>query len=435
MAVAANAPVVERGHAGVGPSGYRSYYQLGIEEVVDLTWPTAVKVYDRMRRSDSKVSSSIRAMMLPILGADWRIEPRNARAEVVERLADDLGLPIANEEPRPRVRTRDRFEWAHHVRQAMLSRVYGFMPFEIVGRIDDAGFWRIRKLAPRMPHTLTTRGIRVASDGGLEGIEQRSPARQPGQLTVPGPAFIPVSQLVMYVHDREGYDWWGTSILRPVYRDWLLKDGYHRIAAIGVDRHGAGVPIYTDSPEGNAEEAAAGQALAEGYRSGENAGGRIPNGAAFELKGVEGNLPKILDYIRYHDEQIAANTLEMFSSLPSAPNGSRALGSALVDFFTLALNGHARDIADITTSHVVEDWVDYNYGPDEPAPAVECAVIGSDQRLTAEALARLIQTGAVTPDEALQRHLRRYYRLPDPSAAEPAVDVGVDEPVSEEEQS
>lgn len=422
MPATVEAPVAERGHAGVGPHGYLSLYHASIDQVVDLTWPTAVRVYDRMQASDSKVASSIRAMFLPILGAQWRVNPRLARDEVVERFADDIGLPIANEEDRPLARTRDRFSWSFHLRQALLSRIYGFMPFEMVFRPPDAeGFFRLRKLAPRMPHTLTARGLRIAQDGGLEGIEQQPAPRRPGQsANGRGPVFIPVDNLVMYVHERVGYDWWGQSILRSVYRDWLLKDTYHRIAAIGIDRHGAGVPIYTDAPPDEQDpaaakaEAVAGQKLAEGYRVGENAGGRIPHGASFELKGVEGELPDILAYVRYHDEQIAANTLEMFSSLPSAPNGSRALGTALIDFFTLALNGHAADLADVTTNHVAEDWVDFNYGPEEPAPAVECATIGADQKLTAEALGRLIQYGAIKPDATLRRYLRRYYRLPDP---------------------
>lgn len=411
----------EIGNAGLDTGyGYRAGRIVGAasmsfvgqtaEEVVDLTWPAAIQTYDRIRRSDSKVASSLRAMIAPILGADWRINPRNASEEVTRHVAEDLGLPILGDEAQQPNRTRERFDFGYYLRHALLSRVYGFMPFEQVYRLDEAGRYRIRKIAPRMPHTLTMDGIQIAKDGGLLGIEQhKTTDRRQTQ-------FIPVSRLVMHVHDREGYDWRGQSILRPIYRDWVLKDHYHRIASIHIDRNGAGVPIFIDPEPGTVdnptEAAAAGQQLAESYRAGSSAGGRIPHGAQLLIKGVEGSIPQILDYIRYHDEQIAANTLEMFSSLPSAPNGSRALGSTLVDFFIRSLNAHAYDIARITTAHVVEDLVDHNYGPDEPAPAVEPAEIGAEQQLTAAALTQLIRAGAITPDQSLEAHLRRFHRLP-----------------------
>lgn len=406
-----NPPTSEIGNAGVTGRGMgQGFARSPIDEVVELTWPLAVRAYDRMRRSDSKVAASLRAMLLPIMAADWRVIPRQAKPEVVERVADDLGLPIINDDERQPSRTRDRFDFAFYLRHALLSRVYGFMPFEQVYRIDPDGFARIRKLAPRMPHTLTYNGIRVAPDGGLAGIEQ---------YPVSGSArtvFIPVDRLVVHVFDREGAAWHGQSILRPVYRDWLLKEHYHRIASIAVDRNGAGVPIYTDAGSLDDEEAkaeaAAGQKLAESYRAGQNAGGRVPKDAKFEIKGVEGTTPDILEYVRYHDEQIAQNTLEMFSTLPSAPNGSRALGQSLVSFFTTALNAHALEIATTTTNHVIEDWVDINYGPDEASPAISSGEIGAEQQLTAMAIKQLIDCKALTPDPELERYLRRYYRLP-----------------------
>lgn len=403
-----DAPDRERGHSGVDRRGYGlTYLRPSIDELVELSWPTAVRAYDTMRRRDSKVSSTLRSMFAPILAADWHIDPRQARPEVVQRLADDLGLPILDARMEAPKRTKDRFDWHFHLRHALLSRVFGFMPFEQVYRIDGDGFARIRKLAPRMPHTLTSRGIRVAEDGGLVGIEQVAPARG-GK-----PVFIEVERLVMYVNDREGANWHGQSLLRAVYRDWLLKDHYHRISAIAIDRNGAGIPIYTDSDRATPQEATAGQELAESYRVGESAGGRIPHGATFELKGVEGDLPDILAHVRYHDEQMGQNVFDMFSSLSGAKNGSRALGGTLMDFFTLALNSHAGDLAAVATNHIVEDWVDLNFGPDEAAPAIGCAEIGADQEPTAASLHQLLKVGAITPDPALERHLRRVYALPE----------------------
>lgn len=411
------AATTELGHAGVIPMsvsspGVQQWLDAPVEEVADLTWPFFVRTIDRIS-NDSKVSSSLRAMFLPILGADWRVNPRRARPEVVEALADDLNLPILGDDDRQPQRTRDRFDWPFFLRHALESRRYGFMPFEQVYRVDPGGMFRIRKLAVRMPHTI--RDIRVARDGGLEAVIQE-PA--PGQLgaQLAGGIAIPVDRLVMFVHERRGYRWHGTSLLRSVYREWLLKDHAHRIAAIAMDRNSVGVPIYTsadpDKVEDPQAEAAAGQRLAESYRAGEAAGGRVPHGALLDLKGVQGQVFPLLDWVHYFDAQIAGNVLEHFSSLPSAPNGSRALGTSLIDFFVRGLNAHAEDVATTISAHVVDDWVDANFGESEPSPAVECGEIGADQQLTAVAIKQLIDAKAITPDPALERYLRRYWHLP-----------------------
>lgn len=399
-------PTTEIGHAGVS-SAYGFPYQPTVrEDVVDLRWPMSVRTWDRIRRSDSKVASSIRSMLLPILSADWRIDPRGARPEVVERVADALNLPILGDDDRKPARTRDRFDWPFHLRHAALSRVWGFTPFEQVYRIEDDGFATIRKLAVRMPHTVQE--LVVAADGGLDGIRQTATGRTPK-----GP-LIPIDRLVMYVHDREGYDWTGNSILRPIYREYLLKDHAHRIGAVHIDRNGAGIPIVNDDPDATdkAEEAAANQKIASAWRAGSNAGGRLSAGAQSKIMGVDGQTPDIIAFIRLYDEAMAQNVLDNFSSLPSAPNGSRALGTSMVDFFTRGLNAHSQDLAVTATNHIAEDLVDVNWGAGEPSPAVDCGEIGADQQLTATALKQLVGAGAIIPDPALRAYLRRWFNLP-----------------------
>jgi hypothetical protein len=421
------APTTELGHAGVdtaaGHYGFAYQSSLHREDVTDLMWPRSIRTYDRIRRTDSKVSSSIRAMLLPLLSADWRIDPRGARPDVVQRVADSLNLPIIGDDERPPTRTRDRFDWGFHLRHALLSRVWGFTPFEQVARALPDGFIGIRKLAVRMPHLVGN--LQVANDGGLEGIWQKSVGSTGRGV------FIPVDRLVMYVHDREGADWRGQSILRAVYREFLLKDHAHRVGAVHIDRNGSGVPVINDDPEAAdpATEAAANQRLASAIRSGAQAGGRLSSGANLKIHGVDGSTPDIIAFIRLYDEAIAQNVLDNFSSLPSAPNGSRALGASMIDFFVRALNAHGNDIAQVCTAHVVEDLVDWNWGVNEPAPAVVHGEIGADQQLTATSIKQLIDSRAITPDPALEAYLRRYYKLPAIGAADvPATaDGGTDQ--------
>jgi len=372
------------------------------EETPELRWPLSVAVYDRMRRQDAQVTSVLRAVTLPVRRTTWRIEPGDARPEVVELVATDLGLPVAGQTDRPPpLRTRDRFSWSHHLQTALLMIAYGHSYFEQVYRLDG-GFARLRKLAWRPPRTISA--VNVATDGGLESIGQYAPVgAKSAELT------IPVSRLVAYVHDREGANWLGNSLLRPAYKHWLIKDRLLRIQAQTIDRNGMGVPLYKGAE--NEMTLDAGKALATAWRSGDNAGAAVPHGADLLLRGVEGDLPDAGPAVRYHDEQIARAVLAHFLNL-GTQTGSWALGTTFADFFTFSLQTLAEQVADTANAHVVEDLVDVNFGEQEPAPRIVFDEIGSKHDATAQAIKMLIDAGAIFPDRELEEFLRTTFGLP-----------------------
>jgi len=369
------------------------------EPTPELRWPLSVRVWDRMRRQDAQVASVLRAVTLPVRRTPWRIDPNGARDEVVELVARDLGLPIVGTDgPIPTARSRDRFSWPKHLRMALLSLPLGHMPFEQVYRVDEPrpGGVHLRKLAPRMPRTLTA--INVADDGGLISIEQAGVGRP-----------IPVERLVMYTNDQEGGNWLGSSLLRPAYKFWLLKDRMLRVQAATVERNGMGVPIYEGGPR--EKDLKKGEQIAKDHRAGESAGAAIPYQAKLTLQGVQGALPNADPVIRYYDEQIARNALGHFLNL-GTQTGSWALGTTFADFFTLSLQTVAQDIADVANEHIVEDLVDVNWGVEEPAPRLVFDEIGSRSFATAEAIKLLVDAGALSRDQPLEQFLRQKFGLP-----------------------
>jgi hypothetical protein len=411
------APTQELGYANA--QGGTGWWLPPIEEATpELRWPTSVLVYDRMRRQDAQVTSVLRAVTLPVRRTGWRIEPAGARDEVTQFVATDLGLPIVGQETAPQARTRDRFSWSRHLREALLMVVYGHSYMEQVYRIDPQGQARLRKLALRPPSTIAA--IKVASDGGLEGIEQYAPAGAKVGPFLP----IPVTRLVAYVHEQEGANWVGTSLLRPAYKHWLIKDRLLRVQAQTIDRNGMGVPLYKGAE--NEASLDAGVALAKAWRAGDNSGAAIPFGADLMLRGVEGSLPNADPAIRYHDEQIARAVLAHFLNL-GTQTGSWALGTTFADFFVYSLQSLAQEIADVANAHVIEDLVDVNFGETEPAPRLVFDEIGSKQSATAAAIKMLIDAGAIFPDRQLEEAIRQAYGLPpkDPSmgTSQPPVSV------------
>lgn len=385
-----------------------------VEQSPEMRWPLNIPIFDRMRREDAQVGSVLRAVVHPIRRTGWSIDPNGARDEVVRWVARDLNLPVRGE-PAPVGRLRDRFSWADHLRHSLLMLPFGHMAFEQTYRehAPDSDLWHIRKLGPRMPRTISK--FNVARDGGLISIEQKAQGASSGSIT------IPISRLVMYVNEREAGNWAGMSLLRPAYKNWLIKDRLMRTQAQSVDRNGMGIPWYEASglnPDGSdatlkqaQAELEAGDALAQEMRAGDNSGLATPRGAKMHLLGVEGTLPDADVPIRYHDEQIARAVLAHFLNL-GTQTGSWALGSTFADFFTQSLQAVAQDVADITTAHVVEDLVDINWGPAEPAPRIVFDEIGSQQLAIAQAIKMLVDGGVLTPDEGLEAHVRLGLKLP-----------------------
>ena len=382
------------------------------EDNPDLQWPQSINVFDRMRREDPQVKSVLRAVTLPIMRTEWVIDGTGCRPEVVAHVAADLGLPTKGEAFTAPLRTKGRFSFKEFLRLALLMLVYGHSFFEQVYD-QSSGATHLAKLAWRPPRTISD--IDVAKDGGLVAIKQHGTG---GTSEVK----IPVDRLVAFVNEREGANWVGESLLRAAYKMWLLKDRLLRIQALTAERNGLGLPVYISGqpPENGSfeetlawleEQIANGLAVAKDARAGENAGVSLPYGAKLEFVGVNGKLPDTEGPIRYYDEQIARAVLAHFLNL-GTETGSWALGSTFANFFTDSLNAVAQQLADVVNQHVIEDLVDHNWGPTEPAPRLVPAVIGEQQQITAEAIKALIESGAVKPDAGLRAYVRDKFGLP-----------------------
>jgi hypothetical protein len=400
----------ELGTAG-GITGQGGWMWDESEEIAAWQWPRSVQTCDQMR-PDSQVSAVMRAVIWPLLNAQWHLDATGCRDEVAQHVSEDMDLPLLGQErPRP-VRTKGRFSWIAHVADALLMLWYGHMPFEQVYQIEERNgreYARLRKLAPRMPLTISK--INVADDGGLVSIEQYRRGSLSGAV-IGDPIVIPIDRLVWYVHGKEGALWQGRSLLRSAYGDWLLKDRLKRVNAMTIERNGMGIPVVEAGPGSISTDVDRAQELASRARAGESAGVGMPNGMKLTFKGVEGTLPDAIPSMRYHDEAIARSLLVQFLQLGQTHTGSRSVGQTFMDFFKLFEASIGKLIADTATQHIAEDIVDLNWGEEEPAPRVVVSQIDVDAMASAEDLARLLDAGALRPDDKLEGHLRERFQLP-----------------------
>lgn len=408
----------------------------------DLMWPQSNEVFDRMRREDPQVMSVLGAVTLPIQESDWQLDETGVREEVAQLVANDLGLSIKGKPRTAPLRSKGRFSWDEFLRLALLELVFGHSVFEQVYDLDAFGRAHLRKLAWRPPRTISK--FKVESDGGLAAIVQhghgkpvRTAPTTRAQSSGMGGVTIPVDRLVVFVHQREGGNWIGVSLLRAAYKMWLLKDRTLRVQALAAERNGLGLPVYTSAapPEDASYEEKVkwlegeidrGLTIAKGARAGDAAGASLPNGATFRFEGVTGKVPDLDKQVRYYDEQIARAVLANFLNLGGDNStGSYALGDTFANFFINSLNALARHIATTIQQHVIEDLVDANWGPEEPAPRLVPPKIGAEHPATAEAIRALLDSGAIRWDPALEAHLRELYGLP------VRVDVSDDAPPAE----
>lgn len=403
-------PTVERGYPQDFPLTWNMWSADMQESTGDLRWPNSIKVYHAMR-TDAQIFALISAITLPIRSSRWCIDPNGARDEVVQLVANGIGLPIkGQEEPAPR--SRLRFNHDNHLSHALLALVYGFMFFEEVGEINDKMQWQLLKLAPRMPQSIQK--INTEINGDLISIAQYA---LPGQPSMEG-LVIPANSLAPYVWGKEGANWLGRSLLRPCYRHWLLKDRLIRVDAMKNERFGMGIPTAT-APIGATRETVQQMAsMARSARADAMAGAGMAAGSKFSIEGINGTLPDILKSINYHDEQMARSFLAMFLGLGQATHGSRALGESFVDFFKMSVDATAGWYKAATNHHVIEDIVDYNFGIDESAPLITWDE-DPESRMDAVDLVALIDSGAIIVDNELRTWISDRWGVADPGPGTP----------------
>lgn len=375
---------------------YGSALQDALETVADLSWPASVTTYHKMRR-DPQIASTLHAYTRPLASATWAVDGDGCRAEVVEYAADAFGLPILGRDKRVQKGFRRRgVIWDEHLRLALLALVYGHMPFAFAGEVRD-GRWRLTEIAERLPSTISE--INISDAGALKSIVQFGSKTE-----------IPGTSLLWYTHEREGSNWVGTSMLREAYGPWLLKHEMWRVLATSSRRFGMGVPTVTAPPGATGAEVEQAARLAESMRVGDQSGVGLPDGFRPGLMGLSGSVPDTLAFVRYLDEQISQAVLASVLDLDSSPNGSRALGDVLVGLLRKGWEAAAREIS-IPASQLIGRMVDWNWGEEEPSPALVCTDL-TNEDATYEAITALLGAGAISADPALEAALRKRFRLP-----------------------
>ena len=384
--------------AELGDSGTRLLHGIITEEYnPQLQGIQGIRVYDEMRKSDGTVRAAVLVCTLPIRRAQWFVNPATDEQQDKD---------IANFIEHALFDWMD-INWDDVVRQALLMVAFGVMVFEKVYGIkqhEGKDWVTISKMAPRLPKSI----LQWELPDRTFGIQQ---IRQDGIL-----AMIPGSKLLVFVNEREGDNWWGTSMLRAAYKHWYYKNNFYKIDAVAFERQGIGVPKitmpagYTEADEKKAQQAA------QNLRASESAFLLLPPNYTAEFMDMGGG--KTRDphsSISHHDKAILQSVLAQFLELGQggSNSGSRALSTDHSDLFLKAEESLANTLIGVINKDLIPELVDLNFQNVKVYPKLDYSGISKvDVTALSTAYASLVTSGAITPTADDQQYLRAAMGLP-----------------------
>jgi hypothetical protein len=370
---------------------------------------TAIRTYEKMRRSDAQVAATLLACELPIRAASWDVRPASDDPEdraIAGFVRENLFGGLEYVSPSG-VKTSQ--SWDDVLRNALLMLAFGAAAHEEIYAIDGA-MVRLARLAPRLPLTFY-RWITDTDGETLLALNQYGYRNARFESVE-----IPVDRLAVFTLNQEGANFFGRSMLRPAYLHWYIKHQLYKIDAIAGERNGLGIPTIEQGPGSSKEDREAAAQWVQALAAHEKTGLSLPSGWKFSLTGVAGNVRDLYNSIQHHNIEISRTALAFFMNLGlgARAGGNRSLGETQTDFFFLALQATADQIARTVTYTAIRELVDYNWEGLARYPQLTVANLRARNfGETLDLLTRLAQTGVVAPYPELTQYVTRELGLPE----------------------
>jgi hypothetical protein len=364
----------------------------------------AMDTYDEMRRSDGAVRAALQACKLPIISTEWRVEPASQDPKDVliqEFVADQLFTQL---------------NWKKTLRESLLEFDYGFSVSELVYKtvvFQGKTLIGLKELASRKQRTIFS----WVTQQDQRGITQIVPSG--------GTLSIPREKLLLVVHEQEGDNYQGISLLRAAYKHWFMKAKLENIDMIANSRIGSGVPEATPPESASDQDKKNVVDLLTNMRVNESSYVMKPNGWDIGYMDLKSNtIKETLPSIQYHENQIMLSVLVQFLNLGTngSKGGSKALSADHSEFFIQALEAEADNLVESFQQDVVNRLVAINFGDATP-PKLRYAPLGSpDVDGITKAYDLLVRNQSVHPDFEDEQYLRQLISMPLRDENEMAVD-------------
>ena len=358
-----------------------------------------VIIFERMSREDSRLATALNLLKEPILASTWTVE---ASSEGVKSFVEDnLGL---SEKPATEV------QWQQILKEMLTAQEIGFSVHEITYQLmHDMEHLKAVSFRPQL-------SIEKFEDDGdyLTGLHQYKEYK-PQKRT----EYLEASRLLYMAYNRIGTDFWGRSIIRPVYRDWYFKDILLIISMINAKRFGVPVP-WGEHRAGVTKKARAEMlamlqnvqmdresAIVTGSESKDNPDWRLKFFEPENARQME-NLP----LLGYFDDNLAKACLVLFLDLGGTSSGNRALGDTFADILFNSLAARCRVTAKTANKQLLRPLVEKNFGMDAWARMEYANLKLHNMERFVEAFARLAEVYPIPMTVEDQERFRGILQMP-----------------------
>lgn len=250
--------------------------------------------YKKMAKYDSQVIAGFDLLQMGVLMKPWRI--RHNDEVLVKEISNAL-------------KTLRYPSFRDAMKQMMTAIIYGFSATEVVFE-EYGGYW-----FPRHKNGLKTfdpENIRFYSDefGNLVNLKQRTFISSQNRPSIWGTGIdLPLERTLIWSHEKQFGNWYGTSLLQGCYKNWYIKDCMLKFANIAYERFGS--PILMGVAGNIKDMATISEAIAHLYARSQavivKRDEKDPTGIEV-LESRRKEMP-FDRYIRYHDEMILRRML------------------------------------------------------------------------------------------------------------------------------
>jgi hypothetical protein len=422
-----NPDFTEFGSTGLRRSGGTVYEEF----LTNLRGLRGAKTYREMADNDAVIGSMIYAIEKVVTRLDWRVDPFMDASSDGEPTPEDKETAVFIESC-----MHDMSDsWDQVLQQILSMLVFGFSYHEIVYKVrrgpdekdpmyrsqfsDGKIGWR--KMPIRSQETLFR--WQMDETGGIQAMVQVDPSSG-------GVHVIPIEKALLFRTTTQKNNPEGRSILRNAYRSWFFKRRIEEIEAVGIERDLAGLPVAFVPPEYLSSSASAEQAqvlatvqgIVTSIKRNEQEGVVFPTWydeqghKMFDLTLLNSGGSRQFDtdkIIQRYDQRMSMSILSDFILLGHDRVGSYSLGATKMDLWSMAVDAIAKNIVSVLNQYAVPRLLKLNGMDTARAPQIAYGSVSHvDLMEIADFVSKLVQAGAVVPDQNLEHYLRDIAGLP-----------------------
>lgn len=379
-----------------------------IDYLDDLGYPEYLKEFKRLA-NDAQVAKELRANTLPIIGADWTMEPPSDEPRDL-MIAEFASANILNLGGKNFGRAYwQHVSWDDRLRDILRFLQNGFAVFQKVYRYQSR-FRVFDKIKYLQPETMERWLFEDEEDPDRLTTVLRTYMNARGKMVTREP--IDASELVIYTWDKEGSNILGKPLIRPMWRDYKMKDALLTLMMVDKQKNAVGVPYFQLQAEATPDDHVEAEKLLKHMRAGkfEKTYAVLKDGQDFGWK--EGgtsdkNLPALVTQRDEGIQKVGASRLSELGGEHSA--GSRGVAGGVGAFEADMKTACARSVVMQEQRNVIE-LIDANFANVTRYPQLKVSRIDPfEQTRSVPEFVSTISAGAVQADLETENEIRRRY--------------------------